>query len=224
MTKNNFLHGHYMRKSVNYAQYQQWTQKKSNGLRKLTKPSSVYCLLARKRSLTLLSFTRGVSSIPQWSFFLIQEAKSPSFHEPTSEIHFTVSLYRVSIVLKLEKCAKFNMDSFPLKLCRLHVMKNIHSSSNATVQVMEAGYFRTSGSSHKHRRPHHTNTTKESAFLWQMSTSHNSIAFTTIIIIIHCNNRNTVGLHFLQAFILWHVYRKNIYRIQKAYTSLSNRI
>lgn len=118
------------------------------------------------------------------------------------------------------KCAKFNMDSFPLKLCRRHVMKNIHSSSNATVQVMEAGYFRTSGSSHKHRRPHHTNTTKESAFLWQMSTSHNSITFTTIIIVvIHCNNRNTVGLHFLQAFILWHVYRKNIYRIQKAYTS-----
>lgn len=34
-----------------------------------------------------------------------------------------MSLYRASIVLKLEKCAKFNMDSFPLKLCRLHVME-----------------------------------------------------------------------------------------------------
>lgn len=39
-----------------------------------------------------------------------------------------MSLYRASIVLKLEKCAKFNMDSFPLKLCRLHVMeKKKHS-------------------------------------------------------------------------------------------------
>lgn len=113
------------------------------------------------------------------------------------------------------------MDSFPLKLCRRRVMKHIHSSSNATVQVMEAGYFRTPGKSHTHQRPHHTDTTKESAFSWQMSTSQNSITFTVVI---HCNNRNTVGLHFLQAFILWHVYRKNIYRIQKAYTSLSNNI
>lgn len=135
------------------------------------------------------------------------------------------SLYRVSIVLKLEKCAKINMDSFPHQLCRLHVMKNIHSQSNATVQVMEAGYFRTSGSSRKHRRPHYINTTRESAFLWQMPTPRNSIIVSTAATtIIHCNNRNTVGLHFLQAFILWHVYRKNIYRIQKAYTSLSNRI
>lgn len=102
-----------------------------------------------------------------------------------------MSLYRASIVLKLEKCAKFNMDSFPVKLCRLHVMeKNIHSSSNATVQVIEAGYFRTSGSSHKHWRP------LKSAFLWQMSTSCNNNTFTTTTVIIHCNNRNTVGLHF----------------------------
>lgn len=89
------------------------------------------------------------------------------------------SLYRVSIVLKLEKCAKINMDSFPHQLCRLHVMKNIHSQSNATVQVMEAGYFRTSGSSRKHRRPHYINTTRESAFLWQMPTP-NSIIVTAL--------------------------------------------
>lgn len=98
------------------------------------------------------------------------------------------------------------MDSFPLKLCRWHVMKNIHSSSNATLQVMEAGYFRTSGSSHKHRRPHHTDTTKESAFLWQMSTSHNNITFTTIIIIIvvviHCNNKKYCWIALSSSFHL----------------------
>jgi len=48
---------------------------------------------------------------------------------------------------------------------------------------------------------------------------------TTTVLIKRCDKRNTVGLHFLQAFhLLWPVYRKNIYRIQKAYTSLSNRI
>lgn len=195
--------------------------------------------LRQKPSSSLLSFSKRHVRISH-CLALTEELPPPVKLDLVSEPSEYASKFPwVTNLLpsNLKKGAKFNTDSCPLKLCERHVTgkkkkkekkKNIHSSSNATVQVMEVGHFRTSGSSHAHRRPRHSDTTKESAFLWQMPTSQKSITFATTTpttaTIKHYNNRNTAGLHFRQAFVSWHVYRKNIYRIQKAYNSLNNRI